>query len=45
MGWVIREKIFQWPWAPISAILIKIKASPIRLVKTVIIPALKDLGF
>lgn len=44
-GVFIKEGIYQWPCEHIKAILNKISASPIRLVRTVIIPALKELGF
>ena len=39
-----KEKIFQCPIFKVKAIEIKIKTSPIRLVKAVIMPAPRDLG-
>ena len=36
---------FQWPIERVHAIEIKIRASPTRLVRAVIIPAPKDFAF
>lgn len=35
----------QWPWLSVHPILKRRRASPIRLVRAVIIPAPRDLGF
>lgn len=37
--------IFQWPWLSVIAMATRIMTSPIRLVKAVIMPAARDLGF
>lgn len=39
------NKIFQWPWLILHPILRRIRTSPIRFVRAVIIPAANDLGF
>lgn len=36
---------YQWPWFKDHPILTRSRASPIRLVRAVIIPAASDLGF
>lgn len=38
-------KIIQWPWLSIQAIERRMRASPIRFVRAVIIPAASDFGF
>ena len=37
--------IFQWPWFSVHAMEIRSITSPIRLVRAVIMPAARDLGF
>ncbi len=45
-GWGINiEVISQWPWLSISPIVKRIRASPIRFIRAVIIPAARDFGF
>ena len=38
-------RIIQWPWLSIQAMERRMRASPIRLVSAVIIPAARDFGF
>lgn len=45
-GWGVNiEVISQWPWLSISPIVKRIRASPTRFMRAVIIPAAKDFGF